>query len=386
VKRGKFIPKPLNVIEEIKITNHTNKKRLPQRHTRMDDDDDDDDKHDKRRRQEKRAEQRRLALILLTAVLFAFVWFLEHSERDAFYVSLLPPPPGGGGGGGGGWKRYTVPAHDADNNCAIDRYRIDELSLEKFNREYREKRPVVVSFREQNEDQDWKYFREKLSSKGNLLRMHGDKTITLSSANTFSYDKKDVKLKDYLDENGIYLKPIRPHQRADKIWYWFGDNDHDGFGVFFPAFKRASLIGKKYVPESASVAYSFGVGGPLSGVPYHIHGPGWSESIYGRKKWFVSPPMFEPVFNGNETAAKAAMRFKANGNKARFKKTTINDIGRNNKKMKNKRGVDVDKYGNEKKVLTCVVDENEGIYFPDRWWHSTLNLDESVFISSFVNF
>ena len=25
-------------------------------------------------------------------------------------------------------------------------------------------------------------------------------------------------------------------------------------------------------------------------------------------------------------------------------------------------------------------------WFPDGWWHATLNLDESAFISSFVNF
>ena len=218
-----------------------------------------------------------------------------------------------------------------------------------------------------------------LSSKENLQKSHGEKVIVLSSANTFSYDKKEVKLKHYIDSRGKYLKPIKSNQKADKIWYWFGDNDHEAFGDFFPAFKRASLIGKKYVPESASVAYSYGIGGPLSGVPYHIHGPGWSESIYGRKKWFLSPPIFEPVFNGNETAARAAMRFKANGNKAKFKKNI--KMGK-----KNDNSVEVDKYGNEKKVLTCIVNENEGIYFPDKWWHSTLNLDESVFMSSFVNY
>jgi hypothetical protein len=97
--------------------------------------------------------------------------------------------------------------------------------------------------------------------------------------------------------------------------------------------------------------------------------------------------MFVPVFNGNETAARAAMRFKANGNKAKFKMKTMNMNGKNeNKKMKNKNGFDVDKYGNEKKVLACVVHPNQAVYFPDRWWHATLNLDESVFISSFVNY
>ena len=73
------------------------------------------------------------------------------------------------------------------------------------------------------------------------------------------------------------------------------------------------------------------------------------------------------------------MRFKANGNKAKFKKNI--KMGK-----KNDNSVEVDKYGNEKKVLTCIVNENEGLYFPDKWGHSTLNLDESVFMSSFVNY
>ncbi len=388
----------------------------------MDDDDDDDDKHAKREREETRRGKRRGGALssVLTVFLILLVWRLEHQERDAFFVQ----EEGEGEGNkvrDGGWKRYSTPAHEEKSReeCTVDRFWIDALSLERFNREYRDHKPVVVRFIENEEEEEeanekkkkkkkkkknnnnsyndddkdaasasatasaaaaeWKHFQKVLSSKENLQKSHGEKVIVLSSANTFSYDKKEVKLKHYIDSRGKYLKPIKSNQKADKIWYWFGDNDHEAFGDFFPAFKRASLIGKKYVPESASVAYSYGIGGPLSGVPYHIHGPGWSESIYGRKKWFLSPPIFEPVFNGNETAARAAMRFKANGNKAKFKKNI--KMGK-----KNDNSVEVDKYGNEKKVLTCIVNENEGIYFPDKWWHSTLNLDESVFMSSFVNY
>jgi hypothetical protein len=32
------------------------------------------------------------------------------------------------------------------------------------------------------------------------------------------------------------------------------------------------------------------------------------------------------------------------------------------------------------------VHEGEAVYFPDQWWHATLNLDETVFMSSFVNY
>ena len=35
-------------------------------------------------------------------------------------------------------------------------------------------------------------------------------------------------------------------------------------------------------------------------------------------------------------------------------------------------------------ILECTVHAGEAIYFPTNWWHATLNLDESVFISSLV--
>ena len=37
-------------------------------------------------------------------------------------------------------------------------------------------------------------------------------------------------------------------------------------------------------------------------------------------------------------------------------------------------------------MLECTVHEGEAVYFPDQWWHATLNLDETVFMSSFVNY
>ena len=46
---------------------------------------------------------------------------------------------------------------------------------------------------------------------------------------------------------------------------------------------------------------SFGVAGPGSGVPFHFHGPGWAEAVYGRKRWFLAPPDSPPDFHPNKT-------------------------------------------------------------------------------------
>ena len=214
----------------------------------LDDDDIWDNKHEKRKEQQREQRRRRKRVsILLTLCLFLLVWYVEHNERDAFYVreiddDVFDPEDGKGGGG---WKRYAVPAHEEkeENECTIDRCHIRDLSLAKFNRKYREKKPVVVTFDTKFDDEEEKNEREsdffyEMNRKENVLKTHGEKTIVLSSANTFSYEKKEVKLKDYLDERGKYLKPVQLHQRADKIWYWFGDSDNDAFGDFFPSFKE----------------------------------------------------------------------------------------------------------------------------------------------------
>ena len=130
--------------------------------------------------------------------LILLVWRLEHQERDAFFVQ----EEGEGEGSNvrdGGWKRYSTPAHEEKSReeCTVDRFWIDALSLERFNREYRDQKPVVVRFIENEEEAaaEWKHFQKVLSSKENLQKSHGEKVIVLSSANTFSYDKKEVKLK-----------------------------------------------------------------------------------------------------------------------------------------------------------------------------------------------
>ena len=48
-------------------------------------------------------------------------------------------------------------------------------------------------------------------------------------------------------------------------------------------------------------ALSFGLAGPGTGVPFHFHGPGFAETIYGRKRWFLTPPDVKPEFHPNKT-------------------------------------------------------------------------------------
>lgn len=64
---------------------------------------------------------------------------------------------------------------------------------------------------------------------------------------------------------------------ADTL-YFFGDNNFTEWAPLFQHYRPPPfrLLG-------TTPAYSFGIAGAGSGVPFHWHGPGFSEVIYGRK-------------------------------------------------------------------------------------------------------
>jgi hypothetical protein len=226
-------------------------------------------------------------------------------------------------------------------------------SLEAFHDAHRARggAPVVVTGLAPRNDA----FRA-MNAKEALLRRWGDETIVLSTANTHSYRKVAKTLREYFDD---HLRVQDLAVPGDETLYWFGDNDHERWAEHFAAYSPPPLI-----PRSADVAYSFGIGGPLSGVPLHVHGPGFSETLIGRKRWWLAPPRPKPAFDPNATALEWALSSRSGGGGA---PTKGNGDG----------GVD---------FVACTVAEGEAIYFPDGWWHATLNLDETVFISSFVNY
>jgi hypothetical protein len=250
------------------------------------------------------------------------------------------------------WSRSVNGAFPFDGKgaCGVPKYSIEELDVAAFSRTFRAaETPVVITGLGRARER----FRE-LVERSRIMEAYGNVEVTLSSSNTFSYAKRRKTLRDYIEED-LDIGEDLLKLGADEVWYWFGDHvREDGVNAFQKLFDEYENL--PYIPESADTAYSFGVGGPGSGVPMHVHGPGWSESIIGRKHWFLAAPDANPDFEPNVTAYRWA---------------------RDAKKLGKLDGVH---------ILECTVDEGEAIYFPNMWWHATLNLDESVFISSFVNY
>nr|XP_055220798.1 jmjC domain-containing protein 8 isoform X5 [Gorilla gorilla gorilla] len=184
-----------------------------------------------------------------------------------------------------------------------------------------------------------------LCSRERLLASFGDRVVRLSTANTYSYHKVDLPFQEYVEQ---LLHPQDPTSLGNDTLYFFGDNNFTEWASLFRHYSPPpfGLLG-------TAPAYSFGIAGAGSGVPFHWHGPGYSEVIYGRKRWFLYPPEKTPEFHPNKTTL-AWLRdtYPALPPSAR--------------------------------PLECTIRAGEVLYFPDRWWHATLNLDTSVFISTFL--
>lgn len=106
---------------------------------------------------------------------------------------------------------------------------------------------------------------------------------------------------------------------------------------------------------------SFGIGSAGSGVQWHFHGPGFSETLHGRKHWVLYNasvhnnvvPDFDPDLNSRHWMEEVYPRL----------------------------------YYDDDLLLPweCTVNAGEMIYFPNGWHHATLNLDRyNVFVSSFT--
>ena len=105
---------------------------------------------------------------------------------------------------------------------------------------------------------------------------------------------------------------------------------------------------------------SFSVGHSGSFVPFHKHSPhcrgAIAEVLRGRKRWFMTPDHLPPKLDINTSIFK-----------------WYHDI--------------VQQGGHElpEGVETCVAKPGDLLFVPPEWWHATLNLGETVFMSKFLD-
>ena len=166
-----------------------------------------------------------------------------------------------------------------------------------------------------------------------LLAMFGDRVVTLTSSNSYSQHEQQSTLGEYARG--------QQSSRANESVYLFG-----------PQPNLQDLIATYRAPQCRwcgdGITKSFGFGPRLSGVSFHTHGPGFAETLHGRKRWYFFPPADRPPIDDPDLATRDYA----------FKK---------------------------KPAYDCILHPEELIFFPKDWWHATLNLDDhTVFVSTFL--
>jgi len=191
-----------------------------------------------------------------------------------------------------------------------------------------------------------------------LVEAHGGDTVVLSSANTYSYDKRRVPLAHYLEEGREYMGQHTAESLANETWYMFGDNDHGGWGDVFDAYAQPPYYQEHELLSGFETALSFGIGGSGTGVPFHVHGGGFSEVLWGRKRWFLTQEGVVPRFDPNRTTL-YWLQYD-------YDKTVPANLSF------------------LQGVYDCVIGPGEVLWFPANWYHATLNIGQTVFMSTFV--
>ena len=228
--------------------------------------------------------------------------------------------------------------------CNIDI--ITQHESELFLSKYYNKLPVIIRYNGDFNDYHNKMFHDKCGKK-EFINEFKNERIILSSSNTYSYDKIEVPMLEYLFTNKYngdkeYL--------SNETFYWFGNNNYKNFDKLFKYYKTYSFIPNW--EDDGTI--SFGVGKTGSGVPFHTHGHGLSEVFYGYKQWFLYKQNVTPKFNPNYTTL-----YWYNN-----EYTTSND--------------------DDDDVYTCIIKYGDTLYFPANLYHSTLNYGYSIFISLFL--
>lgn len=191
-------------------------------------------------------------------------------------------------------------------------------------------------------------FMQKTSLENITKNFPPDFRVTLSSSNSFSEHRRTVTLSQYINET--VSTEVMPRHLSNETWYLFGETYSEEW--------QKMLNDYCYPPCQTCTkelsALSFGIGGRGSGVQWHTHGPGFSQTLNGRKHWILYKPKDKPKYNSDYTS--------------RFWMEEV-----------------YTSLPESKKPYECTLHPGEMIYFPNNWHHAIINLDSyTSFVSTFT--
>uniref|UniRef100_A0A183CN83 JmjC domain-containing protein n=1 Tax=Globodera pallida TaxID=36090 RepID=A0A183CN83_GLOPA len=274
----------------------------------------------------------RLIVSLLFVIFFFKFRIAEGSKSDEAGA-------GEGEDDDGGWRVIGEHAIALEGPCTIERVGGDGLTEKDFLRRYANSKPVII----EGVRNGW--LRKRCRREAMLAEWHAV-PVVLTSANTYSYKKVETTFGDYVQR---LLRAQNLSTLGNETLYLFGDIDQTLWKPLLDDYIRP-----RWTIPGYGQALSFGVAAVGTGVPFHFHGPGFGEVIFGAKRWFLYPEHRRPRWDPDKSTLQWYSQV-------------------------------LPTVSVKERPLDCLLKPGELIYFPDKWWHATLNAKTSVFISTFLS-
>ena len=226
-----------------------------------------------------------------------------------------------------------------------------------------------------------------LAAKGALAASAlGQEPVRLTSSNTYSDGEATMPLEQYLRD--LDKLSTGAGAAANETLYLFGGNYSPAWLAFldeYPLPPCRTCTGE--APYKDNAAVSFGAGGFASGVSWHTHAGGFSETLHGRKRWFLLPPG-SPTFKEiarqpNRSVAEWAIQDLP----ALRESAALLDTAATSEEPSETKSEPESPQPTSSFLLPqeCIISPGELLYFPANWPHATLNLDAyTSFASTFL--
>ena len=213
---------------------------------------------------------------------------------------------------------------------------IDILSLEDFSSTFPQGFPMIYDKPFILRDSERNRLFQELTERQNVASLFAGDTVKLPFADLYSFATNEVNVEDYIN-----LPETTSWDEAGKSLYML--TSLDDFSNYTPPPGLAEISDTR-----------IGIGALGSGVQWHSHGPGFCETMQGRKHWLLTEPDNKPAYDMKRPSRHWLEYFYATYQ--------------------------------EKHIWECTVEPGDAIYFPNMWWHTTVNLDAyTAFVSIFYD-
>ncbi|KYQ89272.1 transcription factor jumonji [Tieghemostelium lacteum] len=274
------------------------------------------------------------------------------------------------------WRCTSIDLKRFENGDSIDRR--SNLSFEEFRDEYLiPNRPVIITDGMKNWNAK-QWTRESFIEKCGKVPLYINAGIFMTADRFLDYSK------EYQEEMPMYLFDHYYGERIPEIL-----NDYSPLETYFKD-DFFEVLGE------SRPSFRWLLAGPeRSGASFHLdpnHTSAFNAVVTGRKKWVmypphVTPPGVSPSNDGLEVTAPSSIIewfinfYEQPTNESKKTKNKKNLINRkSNSKKQPEYDLENDTYENVK-PLEGILHAGELIFVPSGWWHSVLNLEESIAIT-----